>query len=171
MYFFIHVSLLWCNMLSDFTINEYYLEYYMPNFVHLSNFCLYAELHTVTFQPWTICWWIITFCRPLFVCDQFISEPIFRDNFGLIMIMKTWHFYSATLSTTTQRRSQLQHGYFIGVSRRSAQATAGKGLSQGPYMVARAGVEPTTLRLKAIDSTKAPPCPTICSCEMAIVQL
>src|SRR6218665_2787721 len=34
-----------------------------------------------------------------------------------------------------------------------------KGLAQGPYMAARAGVEPTTLRLKAIDSTKAPPCP------------
>src|SRR6218665_1972529 len=28
----------------------------------------------------------------------------------------------------------------------------------GPYMAARAGVEPTTLRLKAIDSTNAPPC-------------
>src|SRR6218665_2224867 len=27
-------------------------------------------------------------------------------------------------------------------------------------MAARAEVEPTTLRLKAIDSTKAPPCPT-----------
>src|SRR6218665_208446 len=40
------------------------------------------------------------------------------------------------------------------------KATVGKGLAQGPYMAARAGVEPTTLRLKAIDSTKAPPCPT-----------
>src|SRR6218665_36188 len=30
-------------------------------------------------------------------------------------------------------------------------------------MAARAGVEPTTLRLKAIDSTKAPPCPTYAS--------
>src|SRR6218665_2322530 len=29
-------------------------------------------------------------------------------------------------------------------------------LVQGPYVTARAGVEPTTLRLKAIDSTKAP---------------
>ena len=28
-------------------------------------------------------------------------------------------------------------------------------------MAARAGVEPTTLRLKAIDSTKAPPCPLL----------
>src|SRR6218665_1733059 len=49
--------------------------------------------------------------------------------------------------------SRLQHGYCIGVSRRSAQATVGKGLAQGPYIAARAGVEPTTLRLKAIDST------------------
>ena len=53
----------------------------------------------------------------------------------------------------------LQHGYCIGVSRRSAQATAGKGLAQGPYVAARAGVEPTTLRLKVIVSTKAPPRP------------
>ena len=30
-------------------------------------------------------------------------------------------------------------------------------------MAGRAGVEPTTLRLKAIDSTKAPPCPTYVS--------
>src|SRR6218665_2895543 len=59
-------------------------------------------------------------------------------------------------STTTQRRSRLQHGYYIGVSRRSAQATVGKGLAQGPYVVARAGVVPTTLRLKVIDSTNAP---------------
>src|SRR6218665_138529 len=63
-------------------------------------------------------------------------------------------------SSTTQRRSQLQHGYCIGVSRRSAQAIVGKGLAQGPYVVARAGVEPTTLQLKVIDSTNAPPRPT-----------
>src|SRR6218665_3812840 len=63
-------------------------------------------------------------------------------------------------SSTTQRRSRLQHGYCIGVSRRNAQATAGKGLVQGLYVTARAGVEPTTLRLKVIVSTKAPPRPT-----------
>src|SRR6218665_661170 len=62
---------------------------------------------------------------------------------------------------TTQRRSRLQHGYCIGVSRRSAQATVGKGLAQGPYVAARAEVEPTTLRLKVIVSTKAPPQPTV----------
>src|SRR6218665_1001910 len=58
-------------------------------------------------------------------------------------------YYSEALPTTARI------GYCIGVSRRSAQATVGKGLVQGPYMAARAGVEPTTLRLKAIDSTKA----------------
>jgi len=58
------------------------------------------------------------------------------------------------------RRSRLQHGYCIGVSRRSAQATVGKGLVQSPYVAARARVEPTTLRLKVIDSTNAPPHPT-----------
>ena len=31
-------------------------------------------------------------------------------------------------------------------------------------MAARAGIEPTTLRLKAIDSTKVPPCPTFVEC-------
>ena len=45
------------------------------------------------------------------------------------------HFYSIPFkSSTTQRRSRLQHGYCIGVSRRSAQATAGNGLAQGPYV-------------------------------------
>src|SRR6218665_1660122 len=64
-------------------------------------------------------------------------------------------------SSTTQRHSRLQHGYYIGVSRRSAQATAGKGLAQSPYMAVRAGVEPTTLRLRVIASTNAPPCPIL----------
>src|SRR6218665_785681 len=72
-------------------------------------------------------------------------------------------------SSMTQRRSRLQHGYCIGVSRRSAQATAGKGLAQGPYVAARAGVEPTTLRLKVIVLTKAPPRPT--TTEMAETSL
>ena len=61
-------------------------------------------------------------------------------------------------SSTTQRRSRLQHEYCIGVSRRSAQATAGKGLAQGSYVTARAGVEPMTLRFKVVDSIKAPSC-------------
>src|SRR6218665_4086579 len=84
------------------------------------------------------------------------------------------HFYNAPFkSSATQRRSRLQHGYCIGVSCRSGQATVGKGLAQGLYMAARAGVEPTTLRLKAIDSTKAPPCifPHVLPADMTCIVL
>src|SRR6218665_3777638 len=63
-------------------------------------------------------------------------------------------YYSEALPTTARI------GYCIGVSRRTAQATAGKGLAQGPYVAARARVEPTTIRLKVIVSTKAPQRPT-----------
>ena len=41
------------------------------------------------------------------------------------------------------------------------QATVSKGLAQGAYAVARAGVKPTALRLGIIDLTNAPPRPTI----------
>src|SRR6218665_97934 len=36
-----------------------------------------------------------------------------------------------------------------------------KGLAQGPYVAARAGVKPTTLWLKVIDSTNATPRPRL----------
>jgi len=53
-----------------------------------------------------------------FVCLQNNWRP---KGWHLIMItMITGHFYSATWSTTTQRRSWPQHRYWIGVSRRSA---------------------------------------------------
>ena len=39
------------------------------------------------------------------------------------------------------------------------QAIASEGLAQGPYMVARAGFEPTTLRTKGNESTNEPPYP------------
>ena len=39
------------------------------------------------------------------------------------------------------------------------QATVSKGLAQGPYVAARAGVKPTTLQTKGVDSTNAPHMP------------
>ena len=39
----------------------------------------------------------------------------------------------------------------------SSGATVSKGLAQGPYVATRAGVEPTTLWLRVIDLTNAPP--------------
>src|SRR6218665_3418331 len=65
------------------------------------------------------------------------------------------HYYSEALST--------QHGYSAGI--------VSKGLAQGPYVAARAGVEPMTLRIKGVDSTKAPPHPTICVIKIIILLL
>ena len=42
------------------------------------------------------------------------------------------------------------------------QATASEGPAQGPYVVARAGFEPTTLRTKGDESTNEPPRLTKC---------
>ena len=39
------------------------------------------------------------------------------------------------------------------------QVTASEGLAQGPYVAARAGFEPMTLRAKVINSTNAPHTP------------
>src|SRR6218665_2985378 len=70
------------------------------------------------------------------------------------------HFYIASSSPLIRGAPGLLHGYCIGVSRRSAQETVRKGLAQGPYVAARAEVEPTILRLRVIDLTNAPPRPT-----------
>ena len=45
-----------------------------------------------------------------------------------------------------------------------AQATVSEGLAQGPYVAARAGFEPTTLRTKGDESTNEPSYPTMYSC-------
>src|SRR6218665_1218646 len=42
------------------------------------------------------------------------------------------------------------------------QATVSEGLAQSPYVAARAGLEPTTLRRKGADSTNEPPRPQCC---------
>ena len=49
-----------------------------------------------------------------------------------------------------------QHRYCVGVSK-ATQATASEGLAQGPYVAARPGFEPETLRTKGAESTKEPP--------------
>ena len=43
---------------------------------------------------------------------------------------------------------------------KALQAAVREGLAQGPYMAARAGFDPATLRTKGVDSTNAPPSPT-----------
>jgi len=63
-------------------------------------------------------------------------------------------YYSEAIPTTARK-------LYRSFTPKRPQTTAGKGLAQGPYVMARAGVEPTTLRLKVIDSTKAPSRPMI----------
>jgi len=65
------------------------------------------------------------------------------------------HYYSEALPT--------QHGYCVGEFHAEAShGTAREGRTQGPYVMARAGSEPTTLRTKGDESTctNEPPRPT-----------
>ena len=96
-----------------------------------------------------------------------IQVPLLSTNFAVFLIttnimqshlfIHSGHFYTLPVHYYSEALPTIQHGYCGEVPRRSAQATAGKGLAQGPYVVARAGVEPTTLRLRVIDLTNAPP--------------
>ena len=73
-------------------------------------------------------------------------------------------FYSASSSPLLLRLSEalpIQHGYCDEFHAEAPQATASEGLAKGPYVAARAGFEPTTLRSKGVDSTNAPLRPTI----------
>ena len=83
------------------------------------------------------------------------TQNLFRIS--VHSFINSGHFYSTPSSPLLLRGTP---NYSTDtVSRRSAQATAGTGLAQGPYVAARAGVEPTTLQLKVITSTNAPPHP------------
>src|SRR6218665_2070397 len=57
-----------------------------------------------------------------------------------------------------------EHKYCVGVSRQ----TASEGLAQGPYVAARAGFEPTTLRTKGDAFTNEPPSPAMLLCAMLL---
>jgi len=73
------------------------------------------------------------------------------------------HFYSEALP--------IQHGYCAGVSRRITTGNCElRTCPRSVYMAARAGVEPTTFRLKAIDSTKAPPRPTDVNVGYSVIE-
>jgi|SRR6218665_367020 len=62
------------------------------------------------------------------------------------------HYYSEALPT--------QHGYCVGFHAEVPEAIASEGLALGPYVAARARVEPMTLRTIGISSTNDdPPCP------------
>src|SRR6218665_197765 len=61
------------------------------------------------------------------------------------------------MSSTTQRRSRHSTDALPEFHDVAPQATVSEGLAQDPYVAARAGVKPMTLRTKGVDSTKASP--------------
>src|SRR6218665_3316143 len=63
-------------------------------------------------------------------------------------------------STTTQKHSRHSTDTVPEFHAEAPHATVSEGLAQGLYVVARAGVEPTTLRTKGVESINAPPRPT-----------
>ena len=63
-------------------------------------------------------------------------------------------------STTTQKRSRHSTDSVSEFHAEAPQEIASDGLAQGPYVAARAGFEPTTLRTKGDESTNEPPRPT-----------
>src|SRR6218665_494608 len=80
----------------------------------------------------------------------------------LITIIALYLSNSIVLLTalTFQKRSRLQQSTLCrSLHAEALEATLSEGLAQGPYVAARAGFEPTTLRSKGVVSTKAPPRP------------
>src|SRR6218665_3227861 len=76
------------------------------------------------------------------------------------LFIHSGYFYSASLSPpTTQRRARYSTDTVSEFHADELQATASEGLAQRPYMAARAGFEPTTLRMKCDESTNEPPRP------------
>jgi len=100
-----------------------------------------------------ICIWLFPYNWQYFFC-QIQSHPFIHSFIQAISIAPLQVlYYSEALLT--------QHGYCARISRRSF--TGNCGLAQGPYVAARAEVEPTTLWTKGVDCTKVPHTPHIYS--------
>src|SRR6218665_1241283 len=68
--------------------------------------------------------------------------------------------YHLFKSTTTQKRSRHSVDTVPEFYAEVPQATASEGLTQDPYVAAKVGFEPATLRMKGVESTNEPPHPT-----------
>src|SRR6218665_2351279 len=91
-------------------------------------------------------WYIPFYSFGIFLLHSFIHSGHFYSALQVL-------YYSETLPTT----ARILYRSFT--PKRTGNCI-GKGLAQGPYVTARPGVEPTTLRLKVTDSSKAPSRPT-----------
>ena len=76
------------------------------------------------------------------------------------LFIHSGYFYSASSSPLLLERCSRQSTDTVPEFHAKApQATVSEGLAQGPYVAARAGVEPMTIWTKGIDSNNAPPTP------------
>src|SRR6218665_1974849 len=71
------------------------------------------------------------------------------------------HYYSEALPTAALILCQSKHA-------KALQTTVSEGLAQGPYVAARVGFRPATLRTQGTELTAEPPCPTI-YCDVCIL--
>ena len=77
----------------------------------------------------------------------------------LFIIIYSAYFYSASSRPLLYSKALTDTVFEFDAE--APQATASEGLAQGPYTAARAGVEPTTLLTKGVESTNEQPRPTI----------
>src|SRR6218665_1633050 len=78
--------------------------------------------------------------------------PFHSISFHFIPFLSFMVFLSRLFkSTTTQKRSQNSTNTVPEFHAEGPQATASEGLAQGPYVAARAGFEPATLRTIGVE--------------------
>ena len=80
--------------------------------------------------------------------------------FILFILFYSGYFYIAPLQVLYYSEELPTITIALEFHAEAPQATASERLAQGPYVAARAGFEPTTLRTKGDESTNEPPGPT-----------
>ena len=79
------------------------------------------------------------------------SYVLFQNIHSAAQCTHMYHSFIQAISVVpTQRCSQHSMDTMSEFHAKVLQATASEGLAQGPYLVARVGFEPTTLRMKGI---------------------
>src|SRR6218665_1872835 len=85
----------------------------------------------------------------------------FRNRYFKVANVNTHSFIQTISIAPLQRRSRRSTDTAPEFHAEAPHATESERLAQGPYVAAKAGIEHMTLRTKGVDSTKAPPRPTI----------
>src|SRR6218665_4013486 len=107
-----------------------------------------STTYSLSFNKFVICWSKSITAAVVDPVGLKANWSSIDDDIGCCIhsFIHSGHFYSAPSSPLLLRAPP---DYSTDtVSEFHAHATAGKGLAQGPYVTARAGVEPTTLRLR-----------------------